>query len=42
MVSLAQEYAGQVPEEEWERVPEDLCEQLDHYVYGLPKQGRAA
>lgn len=27
-----------VPEAEWEKLPPDLSEQLDHYVYGLPKR----
>jgi prevent-host-death family protein len=27
-----------VPEEEWEKLPTDLAEQHDHYVYGLPKR----
>jgi hypothetical protein len=27
-----------VPEAEWEKLPSDLSEQLDHYVYGLPKR----
>jgi hypothetical protein len=27
-----------VPDEEWERLPSDLAEQHDHYIYGLPKR----
>ncbi len=26
-----------VPKEEWDRLPADLSEHLDHYVYGTPK-----
>ena len=26
-----------VPEEEWNRLPPDLTEHLDHYIYGTPK-----
>jgi len=26
-----------VPHEEWERLPADLSEHLDHYIYGTPK-----
>jgi hypothetical protein len=32
------EIASQVPEEEWERVPADLTDNLDHYLYGTPKE----
>jgi hypothetical protein len=26
-----------VPKEEWDRLPPDLTEHLDHYIYGIPK-----
>ena len=26
-----------VPEAEWNRLPADLTEHLDHYIYGTPK-----
>jgi predicted DNA-binding antitoxin AbrB/MazE fold protein len=26
-----------VPKEEWDRLPADLTEHLDHYIYGTPK-----
>jgi hypothetical protein len=26
-----------VPKEEWDRLPADLSENLDHYVYGTPR-----
>ena len=26
-----------VPEEEWKRLPADLTDHLDHYIYGTPK-----
>jgi len=26
-----------VPEEEWNRLPADLTDHLDHYLYGTPK-----
>jgi len=32
------ELAHEVPEEEWSRVPADLAENIDHYVYGTPKR----
>ena len=25
-----------VPQEEWDRLPADLTDHLDHYIYGLP------
>ena len=28
----------QVPPEEWDRVPTDLSENIDHYLYGSPKK----
>lgn len=27
-----------VPEGEWEKLPADLNDHLDHYIYGTPKQ----
>ena len=32
------ELAAQVPQEEWERLPSDLADNLDHYLYGTPKR----
>jgi hypothetical protein len=26
-----------VPQEEWDKLPADLSEHLDHYIYGTPK-----
>ena len=26
-----------VPQEEWDRLPADLTDNLDHYIYGTPK-----
>lgn len=30
--------AAQVPPEAWENLPEDLLDNLDHYVYGTPRR----
>ena len=30
--------AGDIPEEEWEKLPTDLATQHDHYIYGTPKR----
>ena len=27
-----------VPDEEWDKLPTDLAEQHDHYLYGTPKR----
>lgn len=32
------EIAADVPPEEWEKLPTDLAENHDHYLYGTPKQ----
>jgi hypothetical protein len=32
------EIVAQVPEEEWSKLPPDLGDQLDHYIYGTPKR----
>jgi cell division septation protein DedD len=33
-----QAIAAQIPDEEWKRLPPDMIEQLDHYIYGTPKR----
>jgi len=30
--------AADVPDSEWAKLPDDLNDQLDHYVYGTPKR----
>jgi len=30
--------ASEVPQEEWDALPSDLIDNLDHYVYGTPKR----
>ena len=35
---IAAELASRVPAEEWERLPDDLIDHLDHYIYGIPKR----
>jgi hypothetical protein len=35
---VIQEIMADVPEEDWARVPADLSDNVDHYVYGLPKR----
>ena len=32
------EIAERIPREEWDKLPEDLNENLDHYLYGVPKK----
>ena len=33
-----QELARQVPPEEWDKIPKDWLDNLDHYLYGAPKK----
>jgi len=35
---LLNELAKEVPQEEWDRLPSDLNDNLDHYLYGVPKE----
>jgi predicted DNA-binding antitoxin AbrB/MazE fold protein len=30
--------AGQLPRQEWDSLPADLSDQLDHYLYGTPQE----
>ena len=32
------EISASVPMEEWEKVPQDLSKNFDHYLYGHPKE----
>jgi hypothetical protein len=32
------ELAKEIPQEEWDKLPDDLNDNLDHYLYGTPKQ----
>ncbi len=32
------ELTAEVPDEEWDKLPTDLAEQHDHYIYGTPKR----
>jgi Arc/MetJ-type ribon-helix-helix transcriptional regulator len=32
------ELTADVPDEEWDKLPTDLAEQHDHYIYGTPKR----
>ena len=34
--AVLQKLASEVPDEEWERLPTDLIDNLDHYLYGTP------
>ncbi|MBW2610077.1 MAG: hypothetical protein JRC68_07010 [Deltaproteobacteria bacterium] len=35
---LLNELAKEIPQEEWDQLPIDLNDNLDHYLYGAPKQ----
>jgi Arc/MetJ-type ribon-helix-helix transcriptional regulator len=32
------ERSAAIPDEEWDKLPTDLAEQHDHYLYGAPKR----
>ena len=34
---VIREIAGDVPDEEWEKLPHDLTDRLDYYLYGAEK-----
>jgi hypothetical protein len=36
-LQFAEEISAQIPREEWEKLPNDLSKNLDHYLYGSPK-----
>lgn len=35
---ILKELAAGIPREEWDRLPADLTDQLDHYLYGTPRR----
>ncbi len=35
---IAAELTGDIPPEDWNRLPNDLIDQLDHYLYGWPRR----
>jgi hypothetical protein len=35
---ILEELAGEVPQAEWDKLPVDLTDNLDHYLYGTPKR----
>ncbi|TET24031.1 MAG: hypothetical protein E3J71_00290 [Candidatus Stahlbacteria bacterium] len=35
---ILMELASEVPEEEWDKLPKDGAKNLDHYLYGTPKE----
>ncbi len=36
-LQFVEEISAQVPREEWEKLPSDLSKNIDHYLYGSPK-----
>jgi hypothetical protein len=36
-LQFVDEISAQIPNEEWEKLPKDLSKNLDHYLYGAPK-----
>lgn len=37
LAAIFAEIAKDVPDSEWEKLPRDLAQNLDHYLYGTPK-----
>ena len=35
---ILKELAREIPQEEWDRLPCDLSDNLDHYLYGIPEK----
>jgi Arc/MetJ-type ribon-helix-helix transcriptional regulator len=35
------ERTAEIPDEVWDKIPTDLAEQHDHYIYGTPKRTKA-
>jgi hypothetical protein len=35
---LLTELAGEIPQEEWKKLPDDLSFNIDHYIYGAPRK----
>ena len=35
---LLEELAREIPQKEWDRLPGDLNDNLDHHLYGIPKK----
>lgn len=35
---LLENLAREIPQEEWDKLPSDLNDNLDHYLYGVPRQ----
>ena len=40
ILEIASAATKEVPEEEWDRVPNDLSINVDHYLYGSKKRGK--
>jgi hypothetical protein len=38
IVHIAERLGGRIPASEWQLIPKDLSDQLDHYIYGIPKR----
>lgn len=36
-LQFVEEISAQVPKEEWAKLPSDLSKNIDHYLYGSPK-----
>ncbi len=38
IIALAHKHSSRIPPEAWEGIPSDLAKNVDHYLYGHPKE----
>ncbi len=38
ILNMIEAITAEIPLEAWDQVPQDLAQNLDHYLYGVPKQ----
>lgn len=38
ILQMIDEITAEVPLQEWDQLPKDFSQQLDHYLYGVPQQ----
>jgi hypothetical protein len=38
ILAIARKHSSRIPPEDWKDVPADLAKNVDHYLYGHPKE----
>ena len=41
LMEKIRKFSESIPESEFESIPTDLAENLDHYIYGVPKKSES-